>query len=93
MKGDVLITFRKSITCIKPTELSKLETTSYFHDLIGGIIEKESSIDLNGIFLAIITDIFLQMYVLSDVNFYDILSTEYEWINGIWHRVTFNRKN
>lgn len=76
VKGDVLITFKKSINQPKTRRLNKLET----EDLIRSEADRALKIkrcNTNDIYMTILNKVFSEHIVIAEVNFIDVLMSYY----------------
>ncbi len=83
IKGDVLITFKKSNEPCDPQYIEDVLLETLIIDSIKTDL-KVSPLETNEIFLKIMEVIFSKRILISNLNILDILRTNFEFINNKW---------
>lgn len=85
VKGDVLITFKKSSTKPKIRAASQTESKKLVYDEAFKLLSK-SKTNTNDIFLAVMRKVFSDHIIISEINFIEVLNDSfYIDDNGYWH--------
>lgn len=85
VKGDILITLKKTKLKKQYEELNENETKNYYVNLLSQIIN-DSEMETNTIFIEVVKDIFNNNLVLKDINFFDILNSNFKFLEQKWSK-------
>lgn len=83
VKGDVLITFKKTRTL---TDLKSFTSNEVENIVKNWILEclKTGSKETNDLFLYIVEKVYKERIVIDDINFFDLLTTVANFENNLW---------
>ncbi len=84
VKGDVLITFKKPLKIVKVIEIEEVKFCKIILEKIN-ILIKEDKNTTNVIFMELIELIFNKRVLIPKINIFDLLSTNYNFIDDKWN--------
>ncbi|MDY0194102.1 MAG: hypothetical protein RBR93_11370 [Aliarcobacter butzleri] len=86
VKGDMLMTFKKSISINNYRFLDKEETINLLIDTSKKLIENNIQVNTNDIYMAFIENLFKNHYIIENINIIDILNKKFSINeNGLWN--------
>ncbi len=86
IKGDVLLTFKKPLTVIKPIEISELEFTEIIVNRIDKLIKEEKN-TTNIIFMELVELIFKKKILIPKIDIFNLLNNNFNFNNARWYKL------